>query len=96
MGDFVACVYDSHWYLGKVKQKDEVHYFVDFMMRQNAYSTLFDWPRPKDLLWLRVEDILGQTCPPEASSHGTTRTMENGKLLPEHVVAAIEKKFYAM
>ncbi|XP_078659979.1 LOW QUALITY PROTEIN: uncharacterized protein LOC144904722 [Branchiostoma floridae x Branchiostoma belcheri] len=55
IGDYVAAVYDSSWYVGEVEDVDDGEYSVRFMQQTGQK---FKWPQRKDDLWIDPADVL--------------------------------------
>jgi len=58
-GQYVACMYDGHWWVGNITERnyEENDVKVTFMHPCGPAST-FSWPRREDICWVPTEHIL--------------------------------------
>ena len=70
VGDFIAAIYEGHWYIGAIIDTDDEEYEVRFM---EARKQFFQWLRKDDVLWINHEKILTKIKAPEAT--GKTERM---------------------
>jgi hypothetical protein len=67
---FLACVYDSKWWIGIVKDKSEEHsdFQVSFMV-PSGEAKQYTWPETEDTCWVDQADIITTvSCPVVTSS----------------------------
>ena len=88
VGDWVVCVYDGQWYLGKVCVYDG-EYLVTFMRRTTNNNSAFVWPHPKDELEIPPEDMLMRTVEP--APYGSARRVTAWHLPPDVLASADAK-----
>jgi hypothetical protein len=55
IGDFVAAAYENKCFIGKIADEDEAEFEIDFMEERKS---LYQWPRNKDILWIKKSDVL--------------------------------------
>lgn len=63
-GEFIACVYEQDWFVGKVVKVDNDDVEVSFMEHSEG---LFKWAVPVDKIWVMKENILCKILPPMQS-----------------------------
>ena len=75
VGNFVACVYEKQWYVGRVVDKDieEEEFKVQFMVKAGRDENVFKWPHPQDELWIPDTSVLRVIDDPQPS--GRTKRM---------------------
>jgi hypothetical protein len=64
VGDHVAAVYEDNWFIGKIVGKDADEYEVKFM---ESKKLLFQWPRHKDIVWMKPGEILTRIDAPQTT-----------------------------
>ena len=69
-GKYIACVYDSDWYIGNIKDRSDEHkdVFVTFMKR--APNHALSWPRRKDECWIPQQHIICVVQAPSVKGRG--------------------------
>ena len=89
-GDWVAAVYDSKWYVGKVLEADrmEKDALITFMQSTTKQFGFLKWPTREDQVWIDFESILA-TIEPLIPSGKTKRQYK----LHDETVAMIEGLF---
>jgi len=77
-GNYIACVYDGHWWFGNVcdVSTEEREILVNFM-HPNGPSSSFTWPNTKDQVWVPEEHILIKVTPPKSTFKGRTLRYDN-------------------
>lgn len=67
-GQYVACVYDSNWYLGNIIERSDTNHdvLVNFMQKQE--SNRLSWPLHQDSCWIPFLHILCMVSVPEMVS----------------------------
>ena len=58
-GQYVACMYDGHWWLGNIIEMDyEQNDVKASFMHPHGPASTFRWPRREDICWVPTEHIL--------------------------------------
>jgi hypothetical protein len=67
--DYVACMYDSFWWIGIINKKDEGEgdYKIQFM-HPHGPSPSFSWPAREDMCWVPSNHILCTIDPPSTTN----------------------------
>ena len=80
VGDYVAAIYDSEWFIGMVTGTDlpEDEYKISFYEKTGKTSNCLKWPKVKDEIWLPKQNILCKVEEPEP----TGKSKRLFKLLP--------------
>ena len=91
-GQYIACLYDGHWWCGSIIERSEEYgdYKVKFM-HPHGPCKIMKWPSIKDdICWVPAEHILQGIPAPVASSSGRNYT------ITESTVNSINKKLSAV
>lgn len=69
---FLACVYESKWWIGIVKQKSDEFddYFISFMS-PSGRAQKYIWPEKEDTCWIDKTNIICSISSPAATSSST-------------------------
>lgn len=90
-GDFVAALYESKWYIGKVVQvDDDKDVEVSFMQQRRS---LFQWPAHEDIIWVSEDKVLCKiACPVPHGKYGRMYQLnEDEKIKIDHCFKAKQK-----
>ena len=88
VGHYVATVYDSRWYVGKIVDIDdeESHIEITFMARRKQF---YQWPTQQDKIWVKANDILcGLSIP--VSTGKSSRMFKLNDNDEQHILASFE------
>ena len=68
---YVAAVYESNWYVGKIVDVDEEESDIEitFMEKRKKF---YQWPRQQDKIWVKTDDILCSLAVPLATGKSNT------------------------
>ena len=90
-GNFVACIYDAHWWIGHVCEisEEQEDVFIDFM-HPHGMAQSFYWPSTKDNCWVPEQHVIAVIPNPISSATGRYYN------LPSIVVSDINSKFEAI
>jgi hypothetical protein len=53
--DFIACIYENQWYVGKILDMDDQDVQVTFLEKAKAK---FRWPTSPDIIWCNKENVI--------------------------------------
>ena len=85
--DYVACLYEDHWYIGKILDMDDEDVQVTFLER---LETMFRWPSSPDVIWhnkLNVIHKLDHQEPSGKSKQFWKITQDDMKIIKENYAA---------
>ena len=90
-GNFVACIYDAHWWIGHVCEisEEQEDVFIDFM-HPHGMAQSFYWPSTKDNCWVPEQHVIAVIPNPISSATGQYYK------IPSIVVSDINSKFEAI
>jgi hypothetical protein len=59
-GDWIAGLYNSRWYIGRVVEQDneDGELLVDFMEKSGKLANTFKWPRQKDEILITPQKVI--------------------------------------
>ena len=70
-GAYLACIYDSKWYIGMVLDLSVENKDIQVkFMHQRGPATTFFWPQKEDICWVPTAHILCLLVPPTSNSTG--------------------------
>jgi len=56
--DWVAAIYDGHWFIGQVTEVDDDDCQINFLTKAGNYGKIYKFPLQKDEIWVTKTDIL--------------------------------------
>ena len=80
IGKFIACIIDSNWWVGVVKEVSEGDSEVQ-LMQFNSGAKTFRWPTIEDICWIPSDNILAIIkVPSQISEKSRHYTISNEEL----------------
>ena len=73
-GQYIACMYDGHWWLGNIitcgseSEPNEIH--ISKFMHQHGPAASFSWPIRDDVCWVPIPHVLCTVSPPSTTMSG--------------------------
>ena len=90
-GQYVACIYDSHWWLGNIicLSSEFNDAKVQFLHPHHAHgpATSFHWPKKDDTCWVPLEHILCVIPAP------TTTGLGSNYRIADNILQLVTAKF---
>ena len=70
-GNFIACIYDAHWWIGNVREisEEQEDFLIDFM-HPHGMAQLFYWPCSMDTCWVPEQHVIAVIPDPISSATG--------------------------
>jgi hypothetical protein len=66
---FIACQYDSHWWVGLVREIDnEQEDILVKFMHPDGQNKMFKWPAREDLCWVPFDKFICKVDTPETTT----------------------------
>lgn len=75
-GQYIACIYDGHWWLGNVIQLSDQFEDAEIkFMHPHGPSASFKWPQKDDKCWVPFTHVLCMIPPPATTQHARQYTL---------------------
>ena len=90
-GNFIACIYDAHWWIGNVREisEEQENFLIDFM-HPHGMAQPFYWPCSMDTFWVPEHHFIAVISDPISFATGQYYN------LPSIVISNINSKFEAI